>query len=171
MNNELNYSIEQGVSYSWNGDFLHSVVREITKKNEEIISETVCEHFGIDLSTLREYAGIKQNGGYLYLCCEENYNSLAGEEGAISEISISKNVHAALYWFIERLKNVDNTKGAMFDEEEEVYRHYKNSLIPACNRFYKEIEHSKQVRTIVFFDKQENFDCYYEIVVRKVKVF
>lgn len=171
MKNNDGYSVGSNISYSWDGDILRGVTQQVVKKNDEILADTVLDHFSIDFSTLREFINVKSNDGYLYLCCEENYYSLGGQEGAVSEIEIKKSCVDAYDWFYKRLKFADENENSMIDIESETYSKFKENPVNVGLMFYEEVEEHGRTSVTVFFDEQENFECHYDIVVRKIKVF
>ena len=171
MSDNIGYNLESKVEYTWKDDVLSGVTHQVMKKNDEIITETVLEHFKTDFSSLREFLDIKACGGYLYLCCEENYYSLGGQEGAVNEIEIKKSLLEAYDWFLKRLKFADENDSSMIDIENETYSKYKENPVKVGFTFYDEVEEHGMTSATVFFDEQENYECHYEIVVRKIKVF
>jgi len=171
MSDNIGYNLESKVDYTWEDDILSGVTQQILKKDDEIITESVLEHFQMDFSSLREFLSIKANGGYLYLCCEENYNGCGTEAGAVSDLEIKKTVDEALGWFIERIKTADEEQTSVLDEENEDYRFYKSRQDMVRNRFSGEIEEFGRTSIIVFIGHQDNWEYHYEIVVRKIKVF
>ena len=171
MKDAIGYNLESEIGHTWNGDVLHSVTKQILKKNDEIISETITEHFKADLSDFREYLSIKGNGGYLYLCCDENYHSCGSENGAISDIQIKKTAQEAFEWFLDRLKKASENKELVLDLENEDYRCFSTRMDMVRNRFFGEIEEFDRTSIIVFIGHQENWECHYEIVARRIKVF
>ena len=158
MSDNIGYNLESKVGCTWEDDVLSAVTQQVLKKDDEIITESVLNHFQMDFSTLREFLNIKANGGYLYLCCEENYNGCGTEAGAVSDLEIKKTVDEALGWFIERIKTADEERDKVLDEENEDYRFYKSRQDMVRNRFSGEIEEFGRTSIIVFIGNQDNWE-------------
>lgn len=93
---------------------------------------------------------------YVYVCYEENNNSLAAESGGINELCIwgSDKREIALEWVNDRLQIALFT-GYVIDENADI----------------KALFEKESFAITVFQNYQNNWDCSYNIVVEKKLVY
>lgn len=101
---------------------------------------------------------------YVYVCYEENYNSLAFENGPIDEIRVFRTSESAYNWFLNR---VDEAIAYGFVIDKEDTKTCYGFIL--CEELYKEIENGYSSLT-VFKGRHENWDLSYAICVKKCKI-
>ena len=100
----------------------------------------------------------------VYVCYEENRNSLVVENGPVDELRVCRTAELAMRWFLERIKEAEEYDFVKDIEDVKVVDKAVDS-----QKLLNEIENGFSSLT-VFKGWQENWDVSYTICTRRREV-